>query len=1098
MRYIFLTVAILCCGTFATAEPISFNKDIRPILADRCFTCHGPDTATREAGLRFDREEIAKSPLEDSGETAIVAGKPAVSELMIRLTSGDPDLLMPPPDSKLKVSKEEIELIRRWIAEGAKWERHWAFIPPVKAKPPTVKDSSWPRNEIDNFILRRLVAEGFKPTRPADKERWLRRVTFDLTGLPPTIAELDNFLADNSDSAYETAVDRLLGSRKFGQRMAQEWLDVARYGDTDGLFEDHPRAIYPWRDWVVEAFNSNLPYSDFLNWQIAGDLLPNATVAQKVATGFIRNNPTSNEGGIIDEDYRIKYLIDRINTTATATMGLTLECAQCHDHKYDPMTQREYYQFSGFFNSLVGNGNTKGSTAPTLRSFTAEQAARLPVIDGELAKIAATLKSTPTELTADFQRWSRELEQPVQWQSHSLVLNKSVQESDGWLVAIKDKKVEPALPSKPQMRGRFVRVELPKKHVGFLTISEVQVFSNGQDLARAGKATQSSVGYSSPASKAINGNHDGSFGSCSCTNSEANAWWEVDLGDEFPIDSIAVWNRTDCCPERMDNISIQVLDEQRKTTSERTVKKAAARNALPADAADQESKTKDISLDLALATDGIAALQFESRSPNIIEVVSAQLLSKDDEKKSTAINFVGNKKLKINAEPVILGLAEVVRETAGQRIRLVLRTGDIDGIRIKTTINSTAALRASLPKEAAKRLEHFRQQWPGFADARASQKKFAEEKKQIEAKAALTMIASDVPTPRKNYLLMRGEYDKRGEVVETAPPASIMAVLEDSPKNRLGLANWLTHRDHPLTARVAVNRYWQMIFGSGIVKTSEDFGTQGDRPSHRELLDYLAVDFMESDWDVKQLLRKFVLSATYRQASHQNAQTTIRDPDNRLLSHGPRRRLQAEFVRDHALAISGLLVETKGGPGVNPYQPAELFGRNAIGSSNAKFNQSSGDDLYRRSLYTYWKRQIPAANMRLLGADGRNTCRTRREQTNTPLQALVLLNDPQFVEAARVMAERSIREGGDSPSERLGFAFRLATSRRATKPELAILLLEFNDRLKEFQADVDSAKKYLAGGGQRKPAAELDSAELAAYAAVCSLIFNLDESISSS
>lgn len=1105
MRYTYLSAVILCSAVTATAaEPISFNKHIRPILSDRCFVCHGPDSATREAGLRFDREDSSKSTLEDSGKTAIVAGKPEASEMLARLIEADPDLRMPPADSNLSVSPDEIELIRRWIAEGAKWERHWSFITPVKVDLPTVTAKFWPINAIDHFILRRLEAEGLAPTTPADKERWLRRVSFDLTGLPPTLSELDEFLADDSETAYRKAVDRLLNSRAFGERMAQEWLDVARYGDTDALFEDHPRSVYPWRDWVIEAFNSNLPYSEFISWQVAGDLLPDATVEQRIATGFLRHNPTSNEGGIINEDYRVKYLVDRVNTTATAMMGLTLECAQCHDHKYDPMTQREYYQFAGFFNSLVGNGNTKGAAAPTLRRFNADQAARMPVIDSELAKIDATLKSTPDALTADFEKWIKDLEQPVEWTSHSVIANSKVRESDGWLVAIeKTKPADIETPARPKMQGRFVRLEMPKDHVGFLTISEVQVFSAGRNIARTGKATQSSVGYNSPAAKAIDGNHNGSFASCSCTNSERNAWWEVDLGGEFPIDSVAVWNRTDCCPERLDKLSIRILDEKRQATGDRILQKAQERNALPADAVDSEAETREFSIDLQLASESddlnsIAALRLESKAPVVIELVGLELLSEGKDEKPTPVKFAGEKSLKLTQVPALVGLETPVEKTAGKTLRVKLKAADFTGLRISTTSNPTVATRASLPKERAKRVEHFRGQWPGFSNARGRQQQLLEERKKIEAAAPLTMIASDMPSPRTNYLLVRGEYDKRGEVVETAAPASIMAYADDLPENRLGLANWLTDPEHPLTARVAVNRYWQMLFGRGIVRTSEDFGTQGEPPSHQELLDYLAVDFVKSGWDVKRLLRQIVLSATYRQASIRSKAGQKLDPENRLLARGPRRRLPAEFVRDHALSISGLLKEKLGGPGVNPYQPAELFGANAIGSSRAKFAQSTGDDLYRRSLYTYWKRQIPAANMRILGADGRTTCRTRRERTNTPLQALVLLNDPQFVEAARVFAERIMSEGGESPSERLSYAFRLATSRHIKPLELEILVHEYNDRLKEFEADTKLAANYLAGGGQHKPAEGTDHSQLAAYAAVCSLILNLDESISAS
>ncbi len=780
-----LTLAVAVSLGTSTSSPlwsdesVTFNEDILPILSDRCFPCHGPDSAARKARLRLDREEEAKKKRASRELAPITPGHADRSAVFLRMVNDDADELMPPPDSKLSLTKSEIAKIRAWIDGGAKWEGHWAFLAPKKETSPTTGQADQARDPLDHYILDRLESTGLEPSPPADPAHLLRRVTFDLTGLPPALGELDGFLADPSDANYANAVDRLLASPHFGERMAQEWLDVARYGDTDGLFEDHPRSIWAWRDWVVESFNKNLPYDRFITWQIAGDLLPSATEEQKIATGFLRNNPTSNEGGLIDEDYRIKYLIDRVNTTATAFLGLTLECAQCHDHKFDPLSQREYFEFAAFFNSLVGRGNTKGATSPVLRLLPPEKKARLVAIGQELAPL--------------------------------------------------------------EKRGK-----------------------------------------------------------------DANA----------------------------------------------------------------------------------------------------------DEKK---------------------------------------------------------------------RIEALKK-----------------EKTSIEKSAVVTMIAADEAKPRKTFRLMRGEYDKPAEEVRASAPASVLPYPKDYPKNRLGLARWMTHRDNPLTARVVVNRYWQLLFGTGIVRTSEDFGSQGERASHRALLDHLTVDFVESGWDVKKLLRRIVLSSTYRQSSALRPGHAERDPGNRLLARAPRSRLPAEILRDHALAVSGLLVRKLGGPGVHPYQPAVLFGRNAIGAAGASFRKSSGEGLYRRSLYTYWKRQIPAANIRILGGDGRTACRTRRERTNTPLQALVLLNDPQFVEAARVLAERTMREGGKTPAERIGFAFRLATSRRASARELEILLAELDDRRREFTADAKAAAAYLAGGGDRKPPKEHDVAVLAAYAAVCSLILNLDEAISKS
>ncbi|MBB74940.1 MAG: hypothetical protein CMJ75_10555 [Planctomycetaceae bacterium] len=1075
---------LLFMATLSGADAVSFSQQIRPLLADRCYACHGPDAAQRKAGLRLDQEAGVRSVL--------VSGDARTSELVARLLSDDPGHQMPPPASKLQVSQEEIRLIARWIDQGAQWEQHWAFVPPTRPVLPTVVNHTWPRNAIDRFILSRLESAGMRPNGPATKAHWLRRVTLDVTGLPPTLAELDAFLADGSSQAYETVVDRLLKSVAFGERMAQEWLDVSRYGDTDGLFEDHPRSIHPWRDWVVDAFNANLPYNQFITWQLAGDLLPDATVAQRVATGFIRNNPTSNEGGIIDEDYRVKYLVDRVNTTATAMLGLTLECAQCHDHKYDPMTQREYYQFAGFFNGLVGKGNTKGASAPTLRDYTPAQASRLAYIDNTLPGLRARLESSPPQLTTDFEQWLEELKKPVPWKQLALVPGGALRVEADWWVRSKADVPKSSGGGRP-LRGRYVRVALAPGETGFLTLSEVEVFSRGVNIGRLGKATQSSVGYNAPARKALDGKRDGSFASCSCTNKERDAWWEVDLGDVFPIDSVAVWNRTDCCPERLDRVSIQILDASRLHVAQRVLAKANARNALPAGAVDG-AQAESLGFRLQLSAGSLSVLRWESRAADVIQVVKVAHVRGEQK---TELKVQGDRALKLKGQPVLLALAAPLQVAAGEYLELTIQCASSVALRVSTSENPSVLLRATLPKEQEKRLAHFRTLWPVFAPVRKRLKELLDEKKRIESSAPLTMVAAEMTSPPQNRLLIRGEYDRPGKRVETAAPASIMPFADTLPRNRMGLTQWLTQRDNPLTARVVVNRYWQLLFGTGIVKTSEDFGTQGEQPSHASLLDWLAVDFMESGWDIKALLGKMVLSATYRQASAQDAAKQRRDPDNRLLSRGPRRRLPAEAIRDHALAVSGLLVERLGGPGVNPYQPAELFGANAIGAANAKFVQSSGAGLYRRSLYTYWKRQIPAANMRILGADGRTKCRTRRERTNTPLQALVLLNDPQFVEAARYLAVRAMRRGGRQPGEWLEFAFRLATSRRATADERRILQAEYADRVREFRGNEAFAGAYLTRAA-RDMAPDLDPAQWAACAAVCSLILNLDESISSS
>lgn len=1086
MKYPSLNLIVLFLLTVG-ARGTSFNEDIRPILADRCFACHGPDSASRKADLRLDQEKFAKAELGESGVFPIVPEKPEESAIIQRLKSHDPDEVMPPPESKITVSNEEIALIEKWIAEGAVWQRHWAFIPPQKSTPPPTKNNTWSRNEIDPFILAKLEARNLKPAAPADKAHLLRRLHLDLTGLPPGIAQLDAFLADQSEDAVDRVVDQLLASPAFGERLALEWLDVARYGDTDGLFEDHPRSIYPWRDWVVSAFNKNLPYSDFITWQLAGDLLPDPSQEQQIATGFLRNNPTSNEGGIIDEDYRVKYLIDRVNTTSTAFLGLTMECSQCHDHKFDPMTQREYYQMGGFFNSLVGKGNTKGSTEPILKMLPPEQEQRLAEIDTGIQAVENTLSGTPPQLARAFENWLADLKKPIDWKSPQVVSNSSRVKNDA----------KPAQPTKPsKVAGRFVRIEAAKGHRGFITISEVEVFSAGKNIARAGTAKQSSTyGPGSGAAMAIDGTNDGNFASCSCTTEETNPWWEIDLGAIHSIDHILVYNRNDCCPERLNNVTVNILDQNREIIATRKIGDAPFKSefALNPDAPKPQPEKNEYELVVAPAPGKVAALRLVSTGPAFVESLRLKAIGTDG--KTRELKPKTAAKLKFGEKPRILALEKATELADGETLKLTVIG---DPFELQLTADETAATRASLPKDREGRLAHFRGTWSGFAGQRKQLEALKQEKAAIEKQAVITMIAADQAKPRPNYILMRGEYDKPGEAVETSAPASIMEFPAELPKNRLGLARWITDPQNPLTARVAVNRYWQMIFGAGLVVTSEDFGTQGDRPSHQALLDHLAVDFLESGWDVKQLIRKMVTSATYQQASSQSSWIRERDPDNRLLSHARRQRLQAEFVRDHALAVSGLLVEKRGGPGVQPYQPASLFGVDAIGSYNSSFKLGSGAELYRRSLYTYWKRQIPAANMRILGADGRNSCRTRRELTNTPLQALVLLNDPQFVEAARALGTRAMKEGGKSVESRLAFAFRLSTSRAASAPELAILVAEFKDRLGEFQKDAGRTKAYLAGGGTLQADPDLDPAQLAAYAAVSSLILNLDESISKS
>jgi hypothetical protein len=787
------TIAIAALRTSAqqpasSAPPIDFNRQIRPILSENCFTCHGPDEHERKAKLRLDTRDGATAKLRGGGR-AVIPGKPNESELLARILATDEAERMPPVKTKKQVTPQQAELLRQWIAQGAAYSQHWAFVPVQRPAVPK-DDLPGARNAIDRFILARLAKEGLQRSPQAQRTALIRRVTLDLTGLPPTPEEVDAFLIDPASDAYERVVDRLLASPHFGERMAVDWLDAARFADTHGYHIDAGRDMTRWREWVIDAFNTNLPFDQFTVEQLAGDLLPNATIKQKVASGFNRNHMINFEGGAIPEEYLNNYIVDRVNTTATVWLGLTLNCCQCHDHKYDPFTQKEFYQLYAFFHNLPENGldGSRGNAAPVLKTPSKDQQEALDKLDREIRDVESKLKNT--------------------------------------------------------------------------------------------------VG--------LKAEHD-------------------------------------------------------------KLKKARA---------------------------------------------------------------------------------------------------------------------------------------------------------ELEAKVPSAMVMQELAKPRDTFVLMRGDYNKKGEKVRAALPSALPPLPKDAPLNRLGLARWLVAPEHPLTSRVIANRYWQLFFGTGLVKTVEDLGSQGELPSHPELLDWLAAEFMDPTappgsagkqrWDVKHLVRLIVTSATYRQSSVVNKELLSRDPENRLLARGPRLRLQAEFIRDQALAISGLLNRQIGGPSVSPYQPAglwqELASRGDSKNWSAQFFvQSHGKDLYRRTMYTFWKRTSPPPQLVTFDAPDREVCTVRRSRTNTPLQALVLMNDPTYVEAARKLGERMLRHAKE-PEDRIAFAFRLATARAPRDQESALLLATLSRQLAHFRADEKAARKLLAVG--ESPAdTSLPAIELAAYAMVANVILNLDETV---
>lgn len=785
-----LLFAIIPFSAARSAEgPVRFGRDILPILSENCFQCHGPDEQARKAKLRLDQR---------AGAAKVLAPKAGgTSELVRRIHAAGDDGGMPPRKTNRTLTAAQKELLRRWVEEGAVWGKHWAYETPVRPALPAVKDANWPRNGIDRFVLARLDQEKWTPSPEAAKETLIRRVSLDLTGLPPTVAEVDAFRADQSADAYEKVVDRLLASPRYGERMAMDWLDEARYADTNGFQNDFARTMWPWRDAVIAAFNRNQPFNEFVVEQLAGDLLPHATLAQRIATGFNRNNRTVTEAGSIDEEWRVENAVDRVETTATVFLGLTLGCARCHDHKFDPLSQRDFYQFFGFFNSVNEQG------------VYTEQRGNVPPL-----------------------------------------------------------------------------IVLPRPN-----------------------------------------------------------------------------------------------DEERK---------------------------RELDAAIAAARREVLARAFRQRPTAEVREVQDKL--------------------------------------------------------------------AKLRKD---REEHER----GIPSV---------------------MVMQDLPTPRETFVLKRGRYDMpdKGQKVEPGVPGSLPPLPAEAPRNRLGLARWLVAPDHPLTARVTVNRWWQRFFAVGLVKTAENFGVQGELPSHPELLDWLAAEFATSSgresggraWDVKALLRLIATSATYRQQSSAPAGLVQRDPDNRLLARGPRFRLPAEVVRDNALAVAGLLVEKVGGPSMKPYQPAGLWEELAGGAGEGPYVQDKGKNLYRRSLYVYRKRTVPHPALATFDAPSREVCQVKRSRTNTPLQALELLNDVTYVEAARRLGERMLTEGGRTVEERIGFAFRRATARAPSPAELQLLARGLERYRKTFAADKEEALRFLRHG-ESKPDAKLDPVELAAYAMTAGVVLNLDETI---
>jgi hypothetical protein len=1016
------------------AGKLDYNFDIRPILSDRCFICHGPDEKKRKAKLRLDDPQVARA------RGAIVPGKPDESAMIDRITA-DEENRMPPRKSNLSLSQNEIELIRRWIAEGAEYKPPWALLPlPDRVSVPAVADRAWPADPLDHFILARLEREGVKPSPPASKEDWIRRVSFDLTGLPPAPADVDAFLADNSPRAFDKVVNRLLASPHFGERMALEWLDAARYADSFGYQSDADNQVWPWRDWVIEAFNDNLPFDQFITWQIAGDLLPGATRKQRLATAFCRLHRMTGEGGSIPEEWRNEYVSDRVHTLATAILGLTLECARCHDHKYDPFTMKDYYALGAFFNSIDEWG-TYDSTAfrptPTLPLPTPEQERALAAHAEEVEAREARLREVVQARESAFREWLGRAD------------------------------------LKPEIPGL----------VGYFPLDRFETNHGLANLA----GPKAPAGSTSAANTLVSGKLGQALRFTGDDPADFPAPASLDRAQ--PV-TVSFWLQT---PEVMKQGI--VFHRQAGT--------------------DTGFHGMELSFDEGRLL--FAVVRFWPGNAIAVRTKAA-LSAKEWVHVVVSYDASGRAaglRICLNGKPADV---EVVRDrltkdveagggklTFGERFRSTgLKGGLIDELRIfgralseveVAQLHDGRAIADALPRkdEAVLRSYYFDAVDAEVTKAREELRQARQQLFAAQTRVNEIMTMDEMPAPRPAYLLRRGAYDApKDRPVGRDTPAALPPFPKDAPRNRLGLARWLTDPKHPLTARVAVNRLWQTFFGRGFVPTQENFGTQGALPSHPELLDWLARDFIASGWDIKGLCREIVLSSTYRQRSAAPAALRERDPDNVLLARGPSRRLSAETLRDAALASGGLLVDCVGGPPTKPYQPPGLWkGQNAF---LPEYVPDKGDGLYRRSLYTFWRRTSPPPNMLAFDAPSREVCVVRRQATSTPLQPLVLLNDPQFVEAARALGERLLREGGPSLDEKLTYAFRLAATRRPTDRELRLLAELYREQLTLFRKDPDGARKFLKTG-DRPPAPGLDPIELAAAAATAGAILNLDAAV---
>ena len=1034
-----LALGLAYCLNSALSQPVDFESQIKPLLSDRCFTCHGPDENSRKADLHLYSREGAMSKL-DENLAIIMPGKPEASLLYKRLITDDPDELMPPPESNLALSTKEKELIRRWIIEGADWKEHWAFTQVNKPNLPKPRNSNWPKNEIDNFTLAKMESVKIKPSPKAKREKLIRRLSFDLIGMPPALDEIDRFIKNDSPNAYEQVVDRLLGHSRFGEHLAVHWLDLARYSDTYGYQVDRDRYVWPWRDWVIRMFNDNLPYDDFLKWQLAGDLLPNTTDDQRLATAFNRLHPQKVEGGSVPEEFRVEYVADRNHTFGTAMLGLTLECARCHDHKYDPISQKEYYQFFAFFNTIDESGLysyfTPSVPTPTLLMNSADAKIEIDKAKKQVTVDEAQLVKIKKKENENYIQWLKQ--RPTEAKLSGLIGHYTFNEyKNGKLPNLADesKKATSSQKNKivPGKKGNALKLTGDDGvNLGIGNFNRTQPFTitlwmNTPNHKERTVVYSRSKAWTDAGSRGYQMLLRNGHLSTSLIHFWPGNAINIRAINKLPINE---WHHVSVTYDGSTHANGLKIYINGKLTKTEIHKDNLYKNITGGgnDNIVIGQRFRDVGFSKGLVDD------FHVFNRKLTSIEIAQLYD------GQALN-------KILGNPV-----DKLSQTDHQFLREYYFA----------SINETFTNQLSKLRSAREKVT-----------------------KLLDGKTEIMVMEEMKVKPRSTFVLNRGVYNQPNEKVEPKTPKILPGFPKNAPRNRLGLAQWLTSRENPLTSRVAVNHFWQICFGNGLVRTPEDFGIQGKRPSHPALLDWLASDFMENDWNVKRLLKQIVMSATYQQSSLTRPLLEASDPENNLLARSPRYRLTAEMIRDNALNTSGLMSDRMGGGGSKPYDLTESF---------KPMGHDKGEGLYRRSVYTFWKRTGPAPVMMALDASKRDVCRAKRETTATPLQALVLMNGPQFVEAARKLGESMVREHGDNIRSIINNMFRKLTSREPSEREIVLMQKLHKEQLANFQKDNKATEAFL-GVGASPNAIDLDKPQVAAAGVLAKALMNFDEAV---